>query len=250
MQNNIIEKGIIYLIQPCELLETNHYKIGCSVKQGLNRIKNGYKRGTKILHVAECKNPFELEGIIKKEFNKKFKLIAGNEFYRGNEKSIIFEFKKIIDNYNNIKKNKIKQNNKLKNNDENLNKEEQNNKLQEMNEQLNKKEQINELNEITSDENYSLTEIHQKLLEKIQKKYPNYGITDIISLDKQIITICLTYKQKLQILNAKSEAHLELSNMIYINNENNYNLCKFRNILITTLSGEFCKVYDDKMNTF
>ena len=104
-----MEKEIIYFIQPCELLETDRYKIGCSVKQGMERISTGYKKGTRILHVVECKNPFELEGIIKKEFSKKFHLIAGNEFFKGDENLMLIEFKKIINDYNiNLNKQSIK----------------------------------------------------------------------------------------------------------------------------------------------
>jgi hypothetical protein len=89
---------------------------------------------------------------------------------------------------------------------------------------------------------------HKQLLKEITKKYPNYMKCNIISFNKENISIVLTYDQKLQILNAKDEAHNELSNMIY--NNDNQNLYKFRNILISTLSGEFCKVYDDKMKNF
>ena len=39
------ENGIIYLIQPKELLKTCRYKIGCSKKHSLDRCKNGYKSG-------------------------------------------------------------------------------------------------------------------------------------------------------------------------------------------------------------
>ena len=36
--------GIIYLIQPKELIGTNRYKIGCSKKDDNSRLKNGYKK--------------------------------------------------------------------------------------------------------------------------------------------------------------------------------------------------------------
>ena len=84
--------GILYLIQPAELVGTDRYKIGCSTKSTLDRVTTGYKKGTKILHVVECDNPFETEKILKKKFNKKFKLIAGNEYFEGNKE----EMKKIF----------------------------------------------------------------------------------------------------------------------------------------------------------
>ena len=40
----------VYLIQPTELIGTNRYKVGCSVKQDLyKRIKTGYLKGTEII---------------------------------------------------------------------------------------------------------------------------------------------------------------------------------------------------------
>ncbi len=39
-----MNKGIIYLIQPCELVGTSRYKIGCSRNPNLDRCKNGYKK--------------------------------------------------------------------------------------------------------------------------------------------------------------------------------------------------------------
>jgi hypothetical protein len=37
-----MDKGIIYLIQPAELIGTNRYKIGMSNKLNLDRCKTGY----------------------------------------------------------------------------------------------------------------------------------------------------------------------------------------------------------------
>mgnify|MGYP006090550431 CR=1 FL=1 len=49
MSNKIKMEGIIYLIQPAELVGTNRYKIGCSKKPNLDRVKKGYKKGTRYL---------------------------------------------------------------------------------------------------------------------------------------------------------------------------------------------------------
>lgn len=38
-----MNKGLIYLIQPKELIGTNRYKIGCSRKNDFKRITQGYK---------------------------------------------------------------------------------------------------------------------------------------------------------------------------------------------------------------
>jgi len=92
--------GIIYLIQPAELVNTNRYKIGCSSNNNLDRLKKGYKNGTRFLNIMECIEPFKLEIIIKKEFNNKFKLIAGREYFQGNECEIFEIFNNICLKYN------------------------------------------------------------------------------------------------------------------------------------------------------
>ena len=81
--------GVIYLIQPAELLNTCRYKIGCSKNSNLDRCKNGYKSGSRYICIMECHNPLFLENNIKKCFSKHFKLIAGNEYFEGNEENIL-----------------------------------------------------------------------------------------------------------------------------------------------------------------
>ena len=94
--------GIIYLIQPCELIGTKRYKIGCSSKNNLDRCINGYTKGSRYIYIMECSNPFILKNKIKKNFINKFKLIAGNEYFEGDEDDIIDEF---IKEFNDHKKN-------------------------------------------------------------------------------------------------------------------------------------------------
>jgi len=86
-----METGIIYLIQPAELLGTNRYKIGCSKKNNLKRCSNGYKKGSRYMCIMECNKPLILEKKIINKFNEKFKKICGNEFFEGEEKEIIKE---------------------------------------------------------------------------------------------------------------------------------------------------------------
>lgn len=99
--NTIKDKsnGIIYLIQPGELIGTNRFKIGCSCQKGLNRCITGYSQNSRYIHIMECRNPFELESIIKKQFNIKFNKISGNEYFEGNEYDIDDEFVSIVTNY-------------------------------------------------------------------------------------------------------------------------------------------------------
>lgn len=89
------EVGIIYLIQPAELVGTQRFKIGCSSKNTLDRIKS-YRKGTRYLYICECENPFKLEKIIKESFNNKFILIAGREFFEGNEQEMCKLFSEIL----------------------------------------------------------------------------------------------------------------------------------------------------------
>jgi hypothetical protein len=105
---------IIYLIQPCELIGSNRYKIGCSIKQGINRINSGYKKGTKKILVIKCDDPLSIEKIIKNTFKIKFKLVAGTEIFEGNITDIIEEFIKIIKEYF-IKNNKELNNEEIEN---------------------------------------------------------------------------------------------------------------------------------------
>jgi len=70
-----MNKGIIYLIQPIELINTNIYKIGCSNKNNLDRCNNGYKKNSRYICIMECNNPFLLEKKLINIFINKFKLI-------------------------------------------------------------------------------------------------------------------------------------------------------------------------------
>jgi hypothetical protein len=112
--------GIIYLIQPTELISTNRYKIGCSRKIDLSRI-NDYNKGTRILCVMNCDKPFKLEKYMKLKFLEKFKLIGGKEYFEAEEKEMIYYFTDIVINH--MKNNIIYENNE-DNEDEQENKEE------------------------------------------------------------------------------------------------------------------------------
>jgi phage/plasmid-associated DNA primase len=89
-------KGIIYFIQPVEYIGTETYKIGCSKNPNLERCKNGYKKGSRFLCIMECNNVIELERKIKDNFNYKFKLCRGNEYFCGDEQIMLKEFLEII----------------------------------------------------------------------------------------------------------------------------------------------------------
>lgn len=111
--------GIVYLIQPCELIGTNRFKIGCSSSSTIDRIKN-YKKGTLCLQICECDKPFKLEKIIKEEFNNKFKRIAGNEYFEGDKEEMKTLFINITTNKNIILEDKQKETKTKKNKNKNV----------------------------------------------------------------------------------------------------------------------------------
>lgn len=83
--------GIVYLIQPAELVGTDRAKVGCSEKSDLSRVLQ-YKKGTKPLGIFYTEHPFILEKSIITNFNSNFTRIAGNEYFMGN----IDEMRKIF----------------------------------------------------------------------------------------------------------------------------------------------------------
>ena len=68
-------------------------------KQKLDKFIQGYKMGWRC--IMDCNNPHILENKIKKEFNIKFKLIAGHEYYEGNEFDILTTFNNIVIDHHN-----------------------------------------------------------------------------------------------------------------------------------------------------
>jgi hypothetical protein len=81
--------GILYLIQPAEYIGTHCYKIGCSSKSSIGRVKYGYKKGTRYLIILECENAFDIEKILKEIFNENFTLFAGREYFKGDENEML-----------------------------------------------------------------------------------------------------------------------------------------------------------------
>lgn len=92
METNV---GIVYLIQPSQLIGTQRYKIGCSRDVNMVRCV-AYNKGTRYIYTAECNEPFVVEKKIKEVFNKKFRLISGNEYYEGEERTMKKEFLLIV----------------------------------------------------------------------------------------------------------------------------------------------------------
>ena len=94
-------EGIIYLVQPAELIGTDRYKIGYSANKDLSRLK-AYRKGLRHICVHECFEPKMLEDEIKEKFNEHFTLIAGDEYFKANDWDIFEAFNILV--YNHKKK--------------------------------------------------------------------------------------------------------------------------------------------------
>jgi len=76
--------GIVYLIQPGNLLGTNRYKVGCSKSPTFNRCLS-YGLGSKVILILKVNEPYKVETFILRELRKKYKPYYGNEWFAGNE---------------------------------------------------------------------------------------------------------------------------------------------------------------------
>jgi len=93
------DKGLLYLIQPAELVGTSRYKIGYSRTNDLNKFRKDYKKGSRFLDIYEYDHSPLLVREIRNNFNNKFKLVAGRTYYEGNENDIKKNFNAIINNH-------------------------------------------------------------------------------------------------------------------------------------------------------
>ena len=81
--------GIVYLIQPAELVGTDRAKVGCSTKSDLSPVLH-YKKGTNYLCICSTENPLAFERVIIAIFKSHFTKIAGNFMGDINEMRKIF----------------------------------------------------------------------------------------------------------------------------------------------------------------
>jgi hypothetical protein len=110
------EKGLLYLIQPAELVGTSRYKVGYSRTNDLNKFRKDYKKGSRFLDIYEYDHSPLLVREIRNNFNNKFKLVAGRTYYEGNENDIKKNFNAIINNHalaNNCNANNVNNSNNL-----------------------------------------------------------------------------------------------------------------------------------------
>jgi hypothetical protein len=95
----INDKGLLYLIQPAELVGTQRYKIGYSKNTDLDKFRRDYKKGSRFLDIYEYEHSPLLVREIRSNFNNKFRLVAGRTYYEGNENDIKKNFNDIIKSY-------------------------------------------------------------------------------------------------------------------------------------------------------
>jgi hypothetical protein len=91
-----MNNGIVYLIQPTELVGINRYKVGMSNSNTLVRCINGYNKGSRYLCIMECVNPLDVERKIIYEFSQRFKVVSGKEYFEGVESELLQLFCKIV----------------------------------------------------------------------------------------------------------------------------------------------------------
>lgn len=87
--------GLLYFIQPAELVGTTRYKIGRSSKNDLSRLR-AYRMGTRMIMIVECENDVQIEEKLIAAFNSAFPRVAGKEWFEGNEKDMRTLFYEIV----------------------------------------------------------------------------------------------------------------------------------------------------------
>lgn len=95
-----------YLLQPALSRGTNVLKLGLSNKDDESRILS-YGKKAYLLYKKDTINPKLVEDRLKREFNKKFELVNGLEYFKGNIVAMCETFVNICEKYKNMKYNKV-----------------------------------------------------------------------------------------------------------------------------------------------
>ena len=72
----------VYLVQTSDNINTDKYKVGCSSKNDLSRVK-GYGKDVRVVYIFETEKYAEIEKEIKNIFSKKFVCVRGSEYFEG-----------------------------------------------------------------------------------------------------------------------------------------------------------------------
>jgi len=235
--------GIVYLIQPAELIGTNRYKIGCSNDTRLKRLTNGYKIGTSYNIIMECKKPFKMEKQLINLFINKYKLIAGREYFEGNKKEMISTF------YNTVSESNDSEINKDEINEDEINEDESNEdeiNEDEINEDESNEDEINEdeINEDESNED-NLWTLCCAVGEDSNCRTHYAKCTNLFSLFSESEFLCETSNGFIQILLDKHI--LEVGKEFNIYDEKILKkIEKQKNILNIENFPDFCSIYGEK----
>jgi len=87
-------KGIIYLIQPPDLLDTNQYKIGCLRNHDIHILE-----GSRIICMIECDNQYKVKYYIKEDLTNKF----NGDIITGDITIIRYDFLELVNKYSEYK---------------------------------------------------------------------------------------------------------------------------------------------------
>lgn len=186
--------GVIFLIQPAELVGTNRYKIGYICDKKIKEYINNYLDGTRFILILECNNIQNIINEIKTILKQEFNLIASDEYYEGNENDI----KQIIINVFNKYMNFNNNNNNISVNNNNS--------------YVNKNEDIDDIDSIcnSDDNNATQNDINNinkndKLIDTSLQKFKNNNLHKKKHEFVTIKNITDTYY--------KNEEYLKLKNM-------------------------------------
>lgn len=92
--------GYVYFVQPAELVGTDRYTIGCGGADNYSKIAENYHENTRRLIIVGCENPFVLKKKLLKAFANRFEVIAGNDFFKGDETDMKKLFNNVVMKYN------------------------------------------------------------------------------------------------------------------------------------------------------
>lgn len=87
--------GIVYLVQPAQLVGTDRYKIGCSRENDPRRVINGYNDGTRTIVIEGVDNPFDVERQLVQRFAQHFTQVGGREYFAGDGEAMRVCFKAV-----------------------------------------------------------------------------------------------------------------------------------------------------------
>lgn len=98
----IVEKSVIadennnhvYLVQPSEYIGTTVFKLGITL--GIKSLMSRYGKDKIIYHFSRVTNREVTEKKLIKEFNKRYKIFRGNEYFSGDINDMLITFQEVV----------------------------------------------------------------------------------------------------------------------------------------------------------